>query len=251
MNVDFWTYRLILIKRPTFFPPGLSLVIMASTSQRPNKMQAQKRGSSKSGKSSQPLSWARIHKSILRDKVPNWQDTTTSDEEMKVVQDTLHLIEEDHEGLEDGQALPGNLQDVSHCFRSGMEWIDWQLYTKKIRAWFINYGESSQKKPQKQVKAKKPKKSYSVRDVVTHQYPDRITETATKLSKGAARGTGPWLKYYPQAVSSVIDQLTHREHDEIDTLVDQWNSVGPPDAYKAQYDYYCSLLDLSTDDWFL
>jgi len=225
-------------------------LVMASTSQRPNKTQAQKRGSSKTGKSSQPLSWARLHKSILRDKVPNWQDTTTSDEEMKVIQDTLHLIEEDHEGLEDGQALPGNLQDVSHCFQSEMDCIDWQLYTKKIRAWFMNYGESSQKKPQKQVKAKKHKKSYSVRDVVPHQYPDRITETTSKLSKGAARGSGPWLKHYPQAVSSVIDQLTHREHDEIDTLVDQWNSVGPPDAYKAQYDYYCSLLDLSTDDLF-
>src|ERR1700676_1651662 len=75
-------------------------LVMASTSQRPNKTHAQKRGSSKTGKSSQPLSWARLHKSILRDKVPNWQDTTTSDEELKIIKETLHMIEKDINELE-------------------------------------------------------------------------------------------------------------------------------------------------------
>ncbi len=116
--------------------------------------------------------------------------------------------------------------------------IDSPFYIKKIQAWFLNYGDSSRKKPKKQAKAKKHKKSYTIRDVVADKYPDRITETTDKFSKGATRGSGPWLKFYPQAVSTVVDKLTHKEHEEIDTLVDQWNSIGPPDVYKARYDWY-------------
>jgi len=74
---------------------------MASTSQRPNKMQAQKRDLPSLGSPASPFLGHVYTKVFSEIKCPTGRNTTTSDEEMKVVQDTLHLIEEDHEGLED------------------------------------------------------------------------------------------------------------------------------------------------------
>jgi len=80
---------------------------------------------------------------------------------------------------------------------------------------------------------KKYKKAYTVHDIVINMYSDRINKKVDKLSGNAKSGSPAWLKYYPAAVSLVASKLSKQELAEVHWAIDEWESVGPPDAVKA------------------
>ena len=86
-----------------------------------------------------------------------------------------------------------------------------------------------------QSKSKKYKKEYTLRDVVQHLYPNRIAKRTTKNAYNAANGSAEWLACYPRAVTYVMNHLEDKELTEAEEMLDEWNSVGPPDEHKLAY----------------
>ena len=80
---------------------------------------------------------------------------------------------------------------------------------------------------------KKYKKAYTVCNIVVDMHSDRINKKVDKLSGNAKSGSPTWLKYYPAAVSHVVSKLSKQELAEVHRAIDEWESVGPPDAVKA------------------
>ena len=71
------------------------------------------------------------------------------------------------------------------------------------------------------------------RSVVRDLYPDRVKATTKKFSNNAPPGSAPYLAIYPQAITRVINKLTNQEYANLQTAVDEYNSVRPPDHVKA------------------
>jgi hypothetical protein len=84
---------------------------MASSSK--SKSKGGSKTASKLGKSSQPVSWRRKYKSILREKVDDWANTSSLEEERAVIDATMEAIEAQLKEAEDPEPLPDQITEVS------------------------------------------------------------------------------------------------------------------------------------------
>src|SRR5882724_5161316 len=76
-------------------------------------------------------------------------------------------------------------------------------------------------------------KIYCLRDAVTMQHGDRVSELASRQSN-AALGTPAYLAAYPQALTTALEGLSKQEKREMQKLADEWNEEGPPDEEKRK-----------------
>jgi len=76
-------------------------------------------------------------------------------------------------------------------------------------------------------------KIYCLRDAVTVQYGDRVSELASRQSNAAA-GTPAYLAAYPEALTTTLEGLSKEEKRGMQKLADEWNEEGPPDEQKRK-----------------
>ena len=62
---------------------------------------------------------------------------------------------------------------------------------------------------------------------------DRI-EAKVKESTDEKRGSPAWLAIYAKAAAEVAAQLSAEEREEVNDLVEKWNTQGPPEEEKKK-----------------
>jgi len=61
---------------------------------------------------------------------------------------------------------------------------------------------------------------------------DEVNDRA--IAKGGPKGTKPFLKAYPAALTWVTKQLDDTEYNKFEDLADDWNASGPPAEEQAR-----------------
>jgi hypothetical protein len=102
---------------------------------------------------------------------------------------------------------------------------------KKIPVW---YGNNAPKKDSvKSLRDTGKSKRFTTRDVVKHEFKDKIDEVIKKDPKydGSHK---TWLSLYPKAVTDVINGLTDDQEADIQEMAEEWNDRHPPIGVQAK-----------------
>jgi hypothetical protein len=102
---------------------------------------------------------------------------------------------------------------------------------KKIPVW---YGNNAPKKDSvKSLRDTGRSKRFTTRDVVKHEFKDKIDEVIKKDPKydGSHK---TWLSLYPKAVTDVINGLTDDQEADIQEMAEEWNDRHPPIGVQAK-----------------
>jgi hypothetical protein len=103
---------------------------------------------------------------------------------------------------------------------------------KKIANWFGN--NAAKKDPPGGSKRKSGKTSFTIRDVVTINYRDRVYELIDTRMDGS-EDQRKWLSLYPQALTDVLAALSPEEVEEAESLVVEWSNKGIPAEKQRVY----------------
>ncbi|KAH9990726.1 hypothetical protein BJV77DRAFT_1068789 [Russula vinacea] len=158
-----------------------------------------------------PKSWSKPYIALLKSHSDDWIDSKGRAEKKVIVQEILDHIEgtfgEDEEG-------PDNLDD-------------------KIWNWFGN-NVSKKKSPEGTVPKKGNKKPFTIREVIKFTHKAQIYESISKQTE-ATSGQPEWLKLYPAALTTIIENLTEDELTEAERLAEEWtNDEVPRDVQRAK-----------------
>jgi hypothetical protein len=102
---------------------------------------------------------------------------------------------------------------------------------KKIPVW---YGNNAPKKDSvRSLRDTGRSKRFTTRDVVKHEFKDKIDEVIKKDPKydGSHK---TWLSLYPKAVTDVINGLTDDQEADIQEMAEEWNDRHPPIGVQAK-----------------
>ena len=110
---------------------------------------------------------------------------------------------------------------------------------QKCKNWFNNYAKSTasnlgRKRDGKKVnKGHKFGRSYTFRDGVKELHGNRI-KAKVKESTEEKRGSPAWLVIYAKAAAEVAAQLSGEEREEVNDLVERWNTQRLPEEEKKK-----------------
>jgi hypothetical protein len=103
---------------------------------------------------------------------------------------------------------------------------------QKIWNWFGN-NVAKKNQPEQRAPKKGGKKVYSVRDVVRTRYRTRILDLISEQTE-ASVGDKDWLKYYPAALTKVMEALDEEQIKQAQAIADEWNKEGIPKAVQRE-----------------
>ena len=110
---------------------------------------------------------------------------------------------------------------------------------QKCKNWFNNYTKSTASNSGRKRDGKKVNKdckfgrSYTFRDGVKELHGNRI-EAKVKESTEEKQGSPAWLAIYAKAAAEVAAQLSGEEREEVNDLVERWNTQGLPEEEKKK-----------------
>jgi hypothetical protein len=204
------------------------------------------------------MAWSQAYRSILKGAINQYveaHDRKSKDAVMSII---VQDIQKAHQNSETTRPLPKKLDKVcpfkSFCF-------DYLLVLQKVRTWLNNYAQSkrsrvaaettkgggnneheecegdeaSQDEPDYHLPHgdRKFAKLYKLRDAIPILCKREVEFEVQRLS-GASPGTKVALKFYPQAISTVMDQLTEDKLKEVEDIVKIWNTHGAPKAVQIR-----------------
>ena len=106
------------------------------------------------------------------------------------------------------------------------------IHFQKIWNWFGN-NVSKKKSPEGTVPKKGNKKPFTIREVIKFTHKAQIYESISKQTE-ATSGQPEWLKLYPAALTTIIENLTEDELAEAERLAEEWtNDEVPRDVQRA------------------
>jgi hypothetical protein len=103
---------------------------------------------------------------------------------------------------------------------------------QKIWNWFGN-NVAKKNQPGERAPKKGKKKDYSVRDVVKTTHRGRILKLISEQTQ-APVGDKDWLKYYPAALTKVMEALNDDEITVAQAIAKEWKEDGIPKAVKRE-----------------
>lgn len=192
------------------------------------------------------MSFTEVYKDVLSPFMKKYKEAENKKLGKAVLKNAAEAVVKSRDSLEIKGDLPKDLENV--CLFLLFLLSTFWLVLSALQAIGRYFKRSVSKISTDSVADSKPvkiKQVYTTRDVIKQKYRELVEEHIPYKPSDKK-----YLSSYQQAVTTVLENMSGDDLDEVQKIADGWNEQGAPSDLQLKWVFNCkSLLPCKNDDW--